>query len=494
MPKCPICGKNRNNKQEMIDHVETNHLNEIPENMSTAQFIYYKIHGRDYGLCRVCGKPTPWNEKAGKPSQICGSAECKAKIKETAQKRMLKVYGKTSLMNDMKHQEKMLANRKISGSYLWSDKKHKFIYTGTYEKFAIEWLDKVMELNPDKIQMPGPVIPYEFKGEIKYWITDIYLEDFNLIIEIKAGKDENTHPGFEHNRELEAAKDASMLKQNEFNYVKITHKSMMNLIKVLAEIRINNIVVEDKNIIPIISINESITNDSNSKYPEIVSIINSICNLNNTTYKYETINEPDSPNEIFKLTYDEWSNISDLLNKFGFNCVYKPRSNKPTNATYLLDNSEYKVICNVNYELKQLVFNIYYKQNINESIYNSKLKNVEIKSLCEDINNEYVMSIANLNPITTSLNKNNKMSIYDRLREVKERVEKKIKNETSEPDPQDNIFSPNNTKDAPDPLVASNNFEENNEEVRVDIETDPYDTKPNDFAQLSQSSIKSYFN
>jgi len=493
MSKCPICGKNKNNKQEMIDHVETNHLNEIPENMSTAQYIYYKIHGRDYGLCRVCNKPTPWNEKAGKPSQICGSAECKAKIKETAQKRMLKIYGKTSLMNDMKHQEKMLANRKISGTYLWSDKKHKFVYTGTYEKFAIEWLDKVMELNPDKIQMPGPVIPYEFNGEIKYWITDIYLEDFNLIIEIKAGKDENTHPGFEHNRELEAAKDATMLKQNEFNYVKITHKSMMNLIKVLAEIRMNNIVVEEKNIIPIISINESVTVDgSNSKCTEVLSIVNDIHELtNNNNYSYEL----DYPNEIFKINYNEWSNISEILNKFEFNCVYKPRSSSPTNAAYLLNKPNYKITCIANYKLKQLIFNIYYKQNINESImYNSNLNNKNIKLLCEDINNEYTMSIANLNPIITNPNKNSKMSLCDRLREVKERVEKKIKNESNVPDPQDNMFSPNNTKDAPDPLVASNNFEETNEEIRVDMETDPYNTKPNDFAELSQSNIKSYFN
>ena len=69
-----------------------------------------------------------------------------------------------------------------------------------------------------------------------------------------------------------------------------------------------------------------------------------------------------------------------------------------------------------------------------------------------------------------------------------------IKQEVSEqPSPQDNLFSPNNTQPAPNPLYSSDNFKENNEEVIVDMETDPYNTKPNDFAELTQSNIKSYF-
>ena len=391
MAKCPICSKNKSNKEDLINHVESEHINEIPEGMSTAQFIYYKIHGRDYGLCRICGKATQWNEKTAKPHQHCGSQKCKDKIKEIAQQRMLKVYGKTSLMNDIKHQEKMLANRRISGVYTWSDHKHKFTYTGKYEKFAIEFMDKVMDLNPDHIQMPGPIIPYEYNGEIKYWITDIYLEDFNLIIEIKAGKDENTHPGFEHNRELEAAKDAAMKKQKEYNYTKITHKSMMNLIKILAMIRMNNIANEEK------------TNKDN------VILIN------------------ESQNEMIVQ---------------------------------------------------------------NETI-NTNLSNSEISSICESIMNEYTMSIANISPIVTNSTTfedkevgNN--SLLDKLKNIK----KKVKQEVA--DPQDNIFSPNNTVSAPDPFIPSNNFVENETgELRVDIETDPYNTKPNDFADISQGIIGS---
>lgn len=264
--KCPICGKYKEHKQEMIDHIDNTHSNDIQDNMSTAKFLYTQTHGRDYGLCRVCGKPTPWNEKSGKPSQLCGREQCKKTQRKKAYDNMMRIYGKSTLLTDPNHQQKMLANRKISGTYRWSDGKHKFTYTGSYEKYVIEWLDKVMMLNPDKIQMPGPVIPYEFDGEIKNWITDLYLEDFNLIVEVKDGGDmKNMHPGFAHNRELESAKDLCMKNQNEYNYIKLTNRNMLSLINTMTDIKLNNIFDNNKNKDKIISINESIDTNIISK-------------------------------------------------------------------------------------------------------------------------------------------------------------------------------------------------------------------------------------
>lgn len=500
MAKCPVCGKNKSNKQDLINHVETDHINEIPENMSTAQFIYFKTHGREYGLCRICGKPTPWNEKTGKPQQHCGSDACKAKIKEIARQRMIKIYGKESLMNDIKLQEKLLANRKISGTYIWSDKKHKFTYTGKYEKFAIEWLDKVMDLDPENIQMPGPVLPYEYNGEIKYWITDIYLTDFNLIIEIKAGKDENTHPGFEHNRELEEAKDKSMLKQNVYNYTKITHKSMMNLIKILAEIRMNNLFSETvkKESEPIILINESSGNINFPIYPEITPIIN-ICKDDGAKISYRKFNEvwKDSrhangltdPDELFEVSYDSEKDmkVNELLVSNGYICYEKPRSSKLMYAKYRLasSNSSYKIDVFVDYIRKTVTFTIF---RIDK---NPSLTNEDVNSICESIMNEYTMSISNISPIMTGTKFSDKdnNSLLDRLKKIKEKVKQEVIEPTTS---QDNIFSPNNTQPAPNPLDSSDNFVEN-EEIRVDIESDPYNTKPNDFADISQSNIKSYF-
>ena len=270
MAKCPICGKNKSSKKDLLQHVEMTHKNEIPSDMSCAQYVYYLNHGRKYGICRICGNPTPWNEKAGKPKQICGSEECKRKVSKEFEQNLKAKYNKTrqDLMNDPDHQEEMLANRKISGVYKWSDNKHLFTYTGSYEKFALEWLDKVMDIDPDTVQTPGPKIQYMFEGKPHYWITDMYLSDFNLVIEVKDGNgtgEKNNHPGFAHNRDLEKAKDDYMKTQNQYNYIKLTNKNMMQLIKILSKIRLNNIfdIENDKKNEPIIDINENIEFDTN---------------------------------------------------------------------------------------------------------------------------------------------------------------------------------------------------------------------------------------
>ena len=264
--KCPLCGKTKQKKQEMLDHIESFHADTIPETMSTAQYVYSLIHGRDDGLCRVCGKPTLWNEKTGKPKQLCEDKSCKEKRRIIARQNMIKVYGKESLLNDPLHQEKMLANRKISGTYNWSDNKHKFTYTGSYEKFSLEWLDKVYEYDPDDIQMPGPIVYYDYNGEKHPWITDMYLESLNLVIEFKDGSfDRNTHAGFSENRVRESAKDEYMKNQSQYNYTKITNKNMMSLVKVISMIRLDNIFDHDKKEKdPVVVIHESIDNISNT--------------------------------------------------------------------------------------------------------------------------------------------------------------------------------------------------------------------------------------
>ena len=289
--RCPVCGKSKQNKQAVIDHVELEHANEIPENMSTAQYIYSLVHGRDYGLCRVCGKPTQWNEKTGKPKQLCGSKSCAQKRRLIAQRNMIKVYGTDNLLKDPLHQEKMLANRKISGKYIWSDNKHTFTYTGSYEKFALEWLDKVYDYDPDDIEMPGPIIYYDLDGVQHPWITDMYLPSMNLVIEFKDGSyDKNTHDGFKGNRAREAAKDAHMKSQTQYNYTKITNKNMMSLVKIISMIRLNNIFDDTdnkKSKEPVIVINESVTDNDDHITPinymtndEIATLCEAISNNN----------------------------------------------------------------------------------------------------------------------------------------------------------------------------------------------------------------------
>lgn len=310
MAKCPICGKNKDSKEEIIDHIESIHSSMVPDSMSTAQYIYSLNHdGRSHGLCRICNKPTQWNEKTGKPYQLCGSTVCKKRNREIYEERMMKSYGKTTLLDDIDYQQnKMLANRRISDTYTWSDKIHKFTYTGSYEKFAIEWIDKVADVDPEYVQMPGPVLEYEYKGEKRKWITDLYLADFNLIIEIKAGLDENKHPGFAYQRELEHAKDESMKRQKTYNYAKITHRNMMSLVKVLADIRMNNVFAgSNNNVAMIYAINESTVEDN---------ILPDINNISNT--ELDTLYE-----SVYRL-YNEGT----IMSVSGLSPISKPITNE----------------------------------------------------------------------------------------------------------------------------------------------------------------------
>lgn len=313
--KCPICGKIKNNKQSLIDHVDTDHSDVIPNNMTTCQYIYSLNHdGRSYGLCRVCGGATPWNEKTGKPKQICDNPLCRKTQAKKAKENMIRVYGKASLLNDPKVQESMLSHRKISGIYTWSDKIHQFVYTGSYEKFALEWLDKVVEFDPCDIQMPGPSVKYLYNNKEHIWITDMYIPSLNLIIEYKdGGDDKNTHPGFSHNRDLEKAKDDYMKKQNKFNYIKITNKNMLQLIYIINEIKLKNVIS---------------TNPNNEYRPVTI------------------INEASSPmSEVCRMTNAELDKLSDLILEESSPLGQAPNMNA---EVFTFGNGEYSAAVSIN--------------------------------------------------------------------------------------------------------------------------------------------------
>lgn len=509
--KCPICGKYKELKQDMINHIEDLHRNDIPDSMSTAQFLYTQIHGRSYGLCRVCGKRTPWNEKAGKPSQLCGKPSCKAVQREKAYKNMIKVYGKPSLLNDPIHQQKMLANRKISGTYIWSDGKHKFTYTGSYEKFTIEWLDKVMQLNPDKIQMPGPIIPYTINGETKNWLTDIYLEDFNLIIEVKDGGDSrNTHPGFAHNRELESAKDDCMRKQNQYNYIKLTNRDVMCLLNTLTDIRLKNIFDNSRKDDIIIAINESWDEYEKKVYPNNVDTIYIIlCSLTSGPDKnrYNGVALVDSTfkhlfkfKNKYKLDNIKLIKVTTHEKEFDFARIYNTFINNYYDCSKLFQTTDLLAICNkvVNdicsypsYEYKDRVKDIsvlYDGKNCSIRELSKKIPEVvtdgyfyknndEIDLLCETFMDEN--TIADLSPIIKSASENsndifkfgNGLSTIIPTGHDYNVVQDIMIKENDEPDQKFSAHPANNT---PDPFILSNNFiMKEIGEIRADIQNDP---------------------
>ena len=148
--KCPYCSFT-NIKEKVINHIELKHEDMIPQGFTAARVLFNFINKKDHGTCVICKGNTAWNEKTNKYNRLCNKPECKNKLREIYKKNMLKVYGKTTLLNDPEQQKKMLANRSISGVYKFSNGKIKE-YTGSFEKKFLQFMDTMMGYDPDDIQ------------------------------------------------------------------------------------------------------------------------------------------------------------------------------------------------------------------------------------------------------------------------------------------------------------------------------------------------------
>lgn len=254
---CPFC-KEKMRRELLVKHIEKEHDEEIPEGFTAYRLVYDIVndHPDHMGTCTICGKPTKWNEKRQKYERLCGDPKCYAAVKKTYQKRMLKVYNKTSLMDDPNHLEKMLAGRKISGKYKWSDGKV-FTYTGTYEKNFMEFLDKVLEFKSNEILAPGPVLNYEYKGKQHMWITDFLILPYNLIVEIKdGGEGENANPNMKYMpsyRKKQVAKEKMITNLGKYSYIRLTNNEFNQFLSLLAELKMN---VNDQDEKPLYRIHE----------------------------------------------------------------------------------------------------------------------------------------------------------------------------------------------------------------------------------------------
>lgn len=253
--KCPFCNK-RDFKEKIISHIDKDHEDMIPENYDAARILYDTTH-KTYGKCVVCGAPTDWNPKTEKYSRLCDKPSCKESLRNKFKKNMIKVYGKTTLLDDIDHQERMLANRSISGVYTYSDGT-KFTYTGSYELNAIRFMDEVLECNSKDIIMPGPTIEYEDRnGGTRKWITDIYYIPYNLIIEVKdGGKNPNTRTMTVY-RDKQIDKEKSIIKLGKYNYLRLTDNDFGQLMEIMAILKYEEINPDMKNDNVVIRINES---------------------------------------------------------------------------------------------------------------------------------------------------------------------------------------------------------------------------------------------
>lgn len=234
--KCPFC-EFKAIRSKLIDHVQRVHEELIPEGYTASRCIYDYINGKNYGICMICKKKVyTWNDKIDRYNNLCDDPKCREEIRRIALERHLRVYNKPTLLNDPEHQEKMLANRKISGTYIFSDG-GKVTYTGKYEKKTLEFMDQVLNIPSTDIQSPGPILEYIHNGEKHHWITDIFYIPGNLVIEVKDGGSNPNNRPMKDYREKQIDKETMITELGKFNYLRLTNNDFSQLLAIFADMK-----------------------------------------------------------------------------------------------------------------------------------------------------------------------------------------------------------------------------------------------------------------
>lgn len=225
--KCPYC-EERLPKGQLILHVEEEHEDMIPKDMTPHQVVFNHIYKKDHSTCKYCKKEIrEWDEDAGRYKSFCDS-KCSKAYADSRKDYRLKV-------GDVDRQKTML-HKKHNTYYTFTNGK-KIPYVGTYEQAFLEFMDVVMKANPDDILYDTPVIEYKYKGETHYWIMDFYYVPYNLAIDIKDGGDNpNNRPMMEY-REKQLAKEEAIKEQGEYNYLRCTDKNFSQLMSIMAEFK-----------------------------------------------------------------------------------------------------------------------------------------------------------------------------------------------------------------------------------------------------------------
>lgn len=246
---CPYCDY-RDESDKLIDHIDEEHQDLIPEGYTPSRIVYNIRNKREHGSCMMCKRPTEWNEDNLRYNPFC-SKECHDRYVKRFEDNMTKKYHKKRLTDDPMQQEKMLANRKISGKYRFKDGGVK-TYTGSFEKKTLEFLDNVLNVKSDELMIPGPVIEYkDSEGTIRHYISDIYWIDLNLLIEVKDGGDNPNNRSMPEYRAKQLAKEKTIVNMDKYNYLRLTNNNFAQLLEIIAEIKKANMDEEDRRIVRI---------------------------------------------------------------------------------------------------------------------------------------------------------------------------------------------------------------------------------------------------
>jgi len=236
--KCPICNQSFMDKEGLYDHVEKDHRDEIPENMSVKQYVFNLKNKKSGGTCVIDKKPTKWNETAERYDRFC-SDKCKAEYIRIFQERMKKVHGVTHTTKLPEQQQKMQDNRSISGTYKFNSDGIIVNHMGSYELDFLKYIDNELCIDGSELMKCPHYFEYVHEGQTRIYMPDFFFPNFNLIVEIKDG---GSNPNMHHkiqsvDKVKETLKDTVMKSQRNFNYIKIVNKQynsflyLINLIK-----------------------------------------------------------------------------------------------------------------------------------------------------------------------------------------------------------------------------------------------------------------------
>lgn len=344
--KCIFCNKTFT-RDKLSKHIEKYHEEMLnPDKGYTANRIVFDTCnkkepiGGGYSLCRICKKPTEWNEDLVRYEAYCSEA-CKSEARERAKQNMIKVYGKPTLLDDIEWQNNhMLSNRKISGNYKWSDGTYKS-YVGSYEKKFLEFCDVVLRIRSEDLVTPGPTIEYEFDGKKHEWITDAIYLPYNLVFDIKDGGNNKNNREMPEYRAKQIAKETFITEQGKYSYIRLTNNQFEQLLLIFAELKESYL--EDNELHSISRINENMA----------IGAINPMIG---------TV----QPTQLFIVNYQKknsfdkgWFVSNDLISD---NCVtVKKKKLKKVKTDELISNAEcvvYKYNLDPTFILKEIYYNL----------------------------------------------------------------------------------------------------------------------------------------
>ena len=262
--KCPFCN-NKFTREDLVNHIEDDHPYDIPADFTPFRYVFNYVNKKPltyHGKCTECGGPTEWDENKGRYNRQCNNKACHDSYIKKFEANMMKTRGVTRISATASGQLKMLSNRKISGEYKFSNGEVK-TYTGSYELKALEFMDKVMHIDPNDLMCPGPILEYSLDNTTHIYITDFYYQPYNLIIEVKDGGDNPNKRNMPDYRAKQIAKEKYIIKHTNYNYLRLTNNNLNQLLAVFANLKMQMVENTGERVI---HVNEAVVNKKISEY------------------------------------------------------------------------------------------------------------------------------------------------------------------------------------------------------------------------------------